>query len=193
MNYRHRNMHHTGRMKHAVVTPGIEPGEPYEPIILPGESLAKYRDRNQSPNEVAAAPEDESRGRRRRPLRNFLHRPLRRKFRFSKLRRNKLLPLKWRRSQAPLTESAQPPAEHRAVENPLRASKFRTASSGTTEGSYAPRWQASGGIEPLPGESIAKFRNKETLPKETAATTDSPAVSSEESGIPESVFAPFPR
>ncbi len=173
------------------------PGEPYEPIILPGESLAKYRDRSQSPNEVSAAAEDESRAAAATaPAAEFPEPPTAPEISVqqSSLEQTPAAEVPPQPTHIEHTESAQHPAEHRAVEHPrVERPSFERHRAEQPRESYAPRWQSSGGIEPLPGESIAKFRNRETLPKETAVLPESPAVSSEETGIPESVFAPLPE
>ncbi len=168
-------------------------GEPYEPIILPGESLAKYRDRTQSSPGDSSVVEEEPRA--VAPAEESAALPFAQRIPIQETpaEQTPAAESALEQSRAERAESAQPAVELPRVEQPrVEQSPVGRPRMQQPRESYAPRWQSSGGIEQLPGESIAKFRHKETPRKEAEVPPEPPAVSSEETGIPESVFSPLP-
>ncbi len=141
-------------------------GETQERIILPGESLAKYRDRPQpTPGPAASSPvaEESPRAATAPPTE-----PL---------------------PAAPPGPMEQPPAE----QTPVPQSPVQQASAAPGRESSAPRWQFSGGLEPLPGESLAKFRKQEPQQRAPEAEPEAPGASaSAQTHFSESQFAPVP-
>ncbi|MGH9703629.1 MAG: Rne/Rng family ribonuclease [Candidatus Acidiferrales bacterium] len=175
-------------------------GEVYEPIILPGESLAKYRERTPSPvgssSEISAPQEGELNATAAAPALESTAPPASPEIdvRQDAEKRLPAAELTAEPAHAEHAEIAQPVAE------PPRFEPLRVEHPHET---YAPRWQSSGGIEPLPGESIAKFRNKETPRVELEAPSVEPPaavpgeptgaeISVTESGVTEARFSPIP-
>jgi Rne/Rng family ribonuclease len=122
-------------------TESAPPPDGYAPTILPGESLAKYKAPASAP--VVAPPESAP------PLTPASFPPE---------------PTRDSLSPAPPSDSVQ--SEQASA--PMHAPSYSSPSPSRSASSYSPSHSSSAGFEPLPGESIAKWKTREPIHEEPA-------------------------